>query len=192
MTDFWRRGKPNVPKWIQASSSNDGTSQAPTLAEQSEATLVDFPRHLYPPENVKTLDIRINRAMAIGDVFNLIDFQPNKLGIMGAVYITHYAIFNDGLLEADYSFLPTINGLRIYPYHGNPQNTRNPGNFLISLGLAPDLANYALIPGFVVMNPEDRLVWQATNGSAVITDMGVRVVGYVDQSAIRVTQNYGG
>jgi hypothetical protein len=168
------------------------TPQSAQLQAQANPTPVRFPRHLYPPENVRTLDIRIVNALAPGDTFTLINFTPQAYGITSAVYITQYAIFNNGILEEDYSFLPALNGKRIYPYHGNPNNAVQPGTFLISLGLAPDLSDYSLINGFFVMNPEDTLTWTATNNSTVITDMGVRVVGYIDQSTVRQTLNFGG
>lgn len=189
----WGPRKPNLPKWLQASAAQvPGDTAGAQAQEQSDLTPVSFPRHLYPPQGVQTVDIHINRLMDPGEVFDMITFNPLKLGIVSAVYITHYAIFNNGLLEAQYSFLPTLNGRRIYPYHGNPNNTRSPGTFLISLGLAPDLADYALIPGYLVMNPPDTLNWQVTNGSAVATAMGVRIVGYVDSNTIRTTQQFGG
>ena len=184
--------KPNLPRWIQATAAQVPGDRAEAAASQADLTPVAFPRHLFPPQGVQTIDMRINRLMEPGEVFDLIDFNPSKLGIFSAVYITHYAIFNNGLVEAEFSFNPTLNGKRIYPYHGNPLNTRAPGTFLISLGLAPDLANYALIPGYLVMNPQDTLKWTATNGSAVKTAMGVRVVGYVDTTTLRTTQQYGG
>lgn len=184
--------KPNLPHWMTAAASQAPADRAADAASQADPQPIAFPRHLYAPPGVQTIDLRINRLMDPGEVFNLITFNPLALGITSAVYITHYAIFNNGLLESQYSFLPTLNGRRIYPYHGNPNNTRAPGNFLISLGLAPDLSNYALIPGYLVMNPPDTLNWQATNGSVVATAMGVRIVGYVDSATLRTTQQFGG
>jgi hypothetical protein len=188
----WGPKKPNLPGWVTATASQVPGDRAQDASNQQDPTPVSFPRHLYPPQGVQTIDIRIVRDMSPGEVFNLITFQPQALGILSAVYITHYAVFNNGLLEAQYSFLPTLNRQRIYPYHGNPNNTVQPGTFLISLGVAPDLADYSLIPGYLVMNPQDTLNWQATNNSAVITAMGVRIVGYVDANTLRVTQQYGG
>lgn len=194
----WGPRKPNLPKWLNATTSQIPGDRAEVAASQTDLTPVSFPRHLYPPQGVQTIDIRIVRNMDPGEVFDLITFNPAALGITSAVYITHYGIFNNGLLEADYAFLPTLqtgtggHPQRIYPYHGNPNNTVQPGNFLISLGVAPDLADYSLLNGYLVMNPQDTLNWQATNHSAVITAMGVRVVGYVDSSTLRTAQQFGG
>lgn len=201
----WGPPKVNLARWLTATTAAPGVAadapqtiqlQSPVPSQPGQGIqnvkITEFPRHLYPPRNVKTIDMRIVRSMDPGEVFDMINFNPKALGIYGTVFFTHYAVFNDGLLESDYSFLPTLNGNRIYPYHGNPQNTRAPGTFLISLGLAPDEANYALIPGFFIMNPEDTYVWQVTNGSTVETDMGVRVVGYVDESSKRTSQIFGG
>jgi hypothetical protein len=189
----WGPKKPNLPHWLQASAAQvPGDTRAEQVEAQQDQTPVSFPRHLYPPQGVYTIDMRINRLMDPGEVFDLIDFTPLKLGITSAVYITQYGIFNNGLLESQFSFLPTLNNRRIYPYHGNPLNTLVPGNFLISLGLAPDLSDESLINGYLVMNPPDRLRWTASNMSAVPTAMGVRVVGYVDSNTIRTTQQFGG
>ncbi len=188
----WGPKKPPLPHWLQATASQAAGERIEAAAAQADPIPVNFPRHLFPPQGVDTVDMRIDRLMAPGEIFDLITFQPSALGITSAVYITHYAIFNNGLLEADYSFLPTLNKKRIYKYHGNPKNTRSPGTFLLSLGLAPDLADYALSNGYLVMNPQDTLNWRATNSSAVATAMGVRVVGYVDSGTIRTTQKYGG
>jgi hypothetical protein len=188
----WGPRKPNLPRWLQAAAAQTPDDRAAQAASQADPTDVAFPRHLFPPEGVQTIDIRIVRAMNPGEQFDLITFQPQARQILSAVYITHYAIFNNGLIEDQYSFLPTLNNKRIYPYHGNPNNTLQPGTFLISLGLAPDLADYSLIPGYLVMNPQDTLKWTATNNSAVVTAMGVRVTGYVDTRTIRTTQQFGG
>ena len=198
MSEFWGNQKALTPRWLQAGKSAPGGSDggdggAPlgggggSYLPGPQPTPVEFPRHLFPPAGVDTIDMRIVRQMDPGETFDLIDFQPSLLNILGNVYITHYAIFNDGLLEDSFSFLPTINGMRIYPYHGNPAK-----NFLISLGLAPDEANYALIPGFLTMNPQDRLKWTAYNKDTVSVAMGVRVTGYVDQTSKRVVTRFGG
>lgn len=188
---YWGPSRPNLPPWLQATGASTPDARAANIAAQNDPQLISLPRHLYPPEDVQTLDMRIERSMDPSTSYDFV-YSPQKLGIQGMTYITHYAIANDGLLEQDYSFLPLKNNKRIYPYHGNPQNDRNPGVFLISLGLAPDLSNIALIPGFVTLQPEDTLIWRITNSSAVATAMGVRIVGYVDPSAIRKTQSFGG
>jgi hypothetical protein len=196
MSDFWKTAPPLIQPWLNAStavpnsetggggSNTDGGGYLPGPARIP----VEFPRHLYPPAGVDTLDFRIVRQMDPGEEFNLIDFTPQLFGIQANTYITQYAVFNDGLLEANFAFQPTLNGNRIYPFHGNP--AFNPP--LISLGLAPDEANYALINGFLTMNPQDRLVWRAFNKDVVSVAMGVRVVGYVDQTSKRVTTRFGG
>lgn len=194
----WGPKKPPLPRWIQASTGEMTADRVAEQAEQDDPTSVSFPRHLYPPQGVQTIDIRIVQLLNPGEIVDLITFRPLDKGITSAVYITQYAVFNNGLLESQYSFLPTIQPgsggrrQRIYPYHGNPNNTLSPGNFLISLGVAPDLSDYSLLNGYLVMNPPDTLRWQASNMSAVPTAMGVRVVGYVDSSTLRTSQQSGG
>ena len=188
-----------MQRWLMAGTANPssppsvaGGGFSPAASNQIAPELspvpVEFPRHLYPPPGVDTIDFRIVRQMDPTSEFDLIDFTPQLQGIQATVFITHYAIFNDGLLEADFAFQPTLNGARIYPFHGNP--AFNPS--LISLGLGPDETNNSLINGYLVMNPQDRLVWRAFNKDVVSVAMGVRVVGYVDQTSKRRSVRIGG
>jgi len=213
VSDYWGNNRPLLPNWLQASTGADSRNDPAAGGNGTTGVKppsgggggdggggdggylsggkrmpVEFPRHLYPPPGVDTVDFRIVREMDPGTSFNLIDFTPQLFGIQSQVYITQYAVFNDGLLEANFAFQPTLNGFRIYPFHGNP--AFNPP--LISLGLAPDLSNYALINGFLTMNPQDRLIWTCYNKDTVAVAMGVRVVGYVDMVSKRVTTRFGG
>lgn len=199
MRDFWGRKGALLPPWLMAAQAAGGSQPSGGGASSSSGSVgtgyvageqpvpVEFPRHLYAPPGVDTADMRVVRSMDPGESFDLISFRPMDFGIQGPVFITHYAIFNDGLLEDNFSFLPTVNGARIYPFHGNPAK-----NFLISLGLAPDLSNYALIPGFFVLKPTDQLKWTAFNNDSVQVAMGVRVVGYVDQTSKLMSTRFGG
>lgn len=188
MSKFWKNQKPLIQPWLTAGQAAQGGGDGGGYLPGPKGTPVEFPRHLFPPPGVDTIDFRIERQMDAGEVFDLISFRPDEHGIQGTVYITQYAVFNDGLLEENFAFVPTLNGQRIYPFHGNPAFTPA----LISLGLAPDLGDEALINGFLTMNPQDRLKWTAYNKDSVSVAMGVRVVGYVDQTSQRTTVRYGG
>lgn len=193
MSGFWDRNgkKPPFPvmDWTKAfrAQSDDVIKKAEAEMNQV-ATPISLPKHLYIPERAQSLDIRRARVMDPMTSIDLITFRPVDLGITGSTVIfTAYGVFNDGLVEDDYSFLPTVNGQRIFPYHGNPMK-----NFLISLGLAPDLSNVSMIECQLSLNPTDTLNWRVTNNSAVATAMGVRMKGYIDLTQARVERRFGG
>lgn len=153
--------------------------------------VASFPKHLYVPEGAEVVDIRNVATVAAGSTgIQIMRFRPLDFGLQGSIVrFISYAIFNDGLLESDYSFLPLVNGYRAFKYHGNPMSTPP---FRISLGLAPDLSNNSLIPCQLSLQPQDELRWLVTNQSAVDTAMGIRMFGYVDLAQPRVTRRFGG
>lgn len=168
-----------------ATTASTPGEQAKRAAEgNSEAQSVEFPRHLYTPEGAQTVDIRKVCLVAPGDTDAILSFTAPQ----GAVTrFTHYGIFNDGALEDDFQFIPTVNGRRAFPFHGDPQE-----NFRISLGLGPDLTNNSMIEATIALNPGETIAWTAQNGSAVPVTLGVRMKGYLDFSQRRVQTRYGG
>ena len=145
---------------------------------------VFLPAHLYIPEDAQSLDMRNLFDVDPAATVRIIDFTAPD----GATtVIQSYGVFNDGLLAADFDFIPRVNGRRVYVYQGDPLD-----NFRIYLGVAPDLSNTSLIVGTLYLQPGDRLTWDAINRSAVATTMGVRVVGYVDRSQTRKQTRTGG
>jgi hypothetical protein len=154
-------------------------------------SIVSFPKHAYVPAGAEVVDIRAVATIPAGSTGVVLwRFRPLDHNLQGSVVrFISYAIFNDGLNEADYSFLPTVQGYRVLKYHGNPMSTPP---FRIGLGLAPDLSNNSLIPCQLVLQPQEELIWSVTNLSAVDTAMGVRMFGYVDLIQPRVTQRFGG
>ena len=149
-----------------------------------EGVSVLLPPHLYIPKDAQSLDLKNLFDVAPGATVTVIDFICPK----GAItVIQYYAIFNDGLLAANFDFYPTVDGRRVYQFHGDPLD-----NFRIYLGVGPDLGNEALIVGTLYLQPAQRLVWQAQNRALVVSTMGVRTVGYVDYSLIRSQTRFGG
>lgn len=169
---------------VQTMSAEEQTAKAAQALQRP--TLVDFPRHLFIPAGSESLDLRT--------VWNIpsptIDFEMLKfVAPVGAVTrFLAYAVFNDGDAEVNYDFKPKVNGNRILRYHGHPLPN---GEYKISLGLGPDLSNTSLIHCELALNPGDILTWLVTNTSGVDTSMGVRMVGYFDTQAIRVTPKFG-
>lgn len=152
---------------------------------------IELPPHLFYPEDAITLDMATVANLNAGETATLINFQcPDGM----TAFFTAYAIFNNGLLAANYAFLPAINGNRIYPYHGDPLSVSNAalGGYKLYLGLGADLSDVNLRQAYAVMNPGQTLTWTATNNSSQITAMGVRVVGYLSQGQARQIARFGG
>lgn len=153
--------------------------------EVTHPTPIAFPPHLYIPEGAQGIDIRkvVSVAPATVDA-TLFEF------IAPAGALTHfisYCIFNDGDDAANFEFFPTVDGHRVFPYHGDPAL-----KYKIYLGLAPDFSNGSAIPCQLTLQPNQKLRWGITNTSAVATSMGVRMVGYFDTSGLRTTKRFGG
>lgn len=153
---------------------------------EARATPVEFPPHLYIPKGAEALDIR--RAADIAALtltpFLFMEFECPQ----GAtVHFLSYAVFSDGNLALNQEFIPRIDGRRAMPFQGDPQD-----NFKINLGLAPDLSNNSLITCQVTLNPGEKIQWYLVNANAVDIAMGVRMVGYVDRSMLRVQSRTGG
>lgn len=138
------------------------------------------------PAGCQSLDLRTLFDVAPGGSQVMIDFICPKNAV---TIIQSYAIFNDGLLAADFDFIPTVDGKRVYPYQGDPLT---PYPFRIYLGVSTDISDVALIPGRLDLQSGKRLVWTAFNHSAVATTMGVRVTGYVDPSGKATSTRFGG
>lgn len=197
-TRFWDRGTRlqgtkaggylDLGSTIQAQDPGAREALAAKLRQTGDATPVDLPNHLFAPHGAQTIDWRRAKIIDPATTFDLIDVRPLDRGITGAVVrFTHYAVYTDGLDASLVSFLPLVNGVRVYGQHGDPMN-----NLKISLGLAPDLSDNSLIVGTLNLKPEDRIIWRVTNSSVVPVAMGVRMVGYIDYQQPQVTQRFGG
>lgn len=154
--------------------------------DNRQATPVRLPPHLFIPEGAESLDIRV--AADIGALTTtptlLMEFQCPQ----GAqTHFISYAIFSDGSLAQNQQFIPEVDGRRVFPFQGDPQD-----NFKINLGLAPDLSNNSLIACQLTMNPGEKLQWKVINTNVIDIAMGVRMVGYVDRSMQRVQGRVGG
>jgi hypothetical protein len=176
------------PKDVIASrptvSQSDLDQQQAAGANQQTPIPVSLPPHLFYPKTAQTVDIRRLAQVSPATTTNLIVFtapQGVRTNFMG------YAVFSDAFSFDLINFVPTVNGARVFPYHGDPQ-----ANYKIGLGLAPDFSNGSLIQCQLLMNPNDVLVWQFTNNDVVAVTAGIRMVGYVDGTIVRGTPRFGG
>ena len=149
----------------------------------------EFPFHLYTPAGAEGVDLRNLVLIPLGTEFNVIDFvAPNA----GTLFFLGYTIFTDALNFANIDFIPTVNGRRILPFHGNPNtlNSTTEPAFKMGLGISSDFS--VLVPCQVGLNPGDRLIWRVVNNEAVDQVFGVRMAGYIDTTGTRVGKRFGG
>lgn len=147
-------------------------------------TSVSLPPHLFIPADAQSVDIRNLANVPPATTVELLRFRCPQGQF---VKFINYSVFFDALLFNLVNLVPTVNGVRILPFHGNPQ-----ANYKIGLGTGQDLSNANLIACQVDLQPNDVLVWEFTNSDVVDVAAGVRMVGYVDQSTIRKTGRFGG
>lgn len=147
-------------------------------------TLVDLPRHLFIPAGAESIDIRkVMNVPSPTNRYKLFEFVAPQ----GCVtQFIGYGVYNDGDNAVNYNFLPLVNGVRVFRYHGDPTNY-----YKIALGLAPDLSNNSIIGCQLTLQPNDVLQWLVTNTSGVDTSMGIRMIGYFDATINRVSTKFG-
>jgi hypothetical protein len=143
------------------------------------------PRHLQAPEGVQSLDMRRVLLLAPATVDQLVISFTCPQG--ANVFFTHYAIYTNALDASLVEFKPTVDGNRIVPYHGDPNN-----NFKLDLSVGPDLSATSLIQCQVTMAPGQVMTWTATNNTIGLSSMGVRMVGYFDFGGFLTNSKAGG
>ena len=181
LTDQSNSGNADYLKTVQMSREGEKGRNIKT----EKPTEINLPKHLYIPAGAESLDIRrvINVPPATVD-YELMSITAPAGSQM---VFTNYGVYNDGDNGINYEFRPSIDGSRIFRYHGDPTQ-----NYKIYLGLAPDLSNASMIPCQLTLLPGQTLKWLITNTSTVNSSMGVRMTGYLDTSSIRVQSRFGG
>ena len=173
---------------LNATSVNNTGEQQKRKDEQKQSrTPIDLPGHIFPfmPEGVQPLDFR--KLCLVTPATIKLPFLTFTAPEGTRTVFQAYAIFSDALNSDLSEFIPEVDGQRVFPYHGDPTN-----NFKMSLGLAPDISNNALIPAQLILEPRQTITFFVTNTDTVDVAMGVRLVGYFDASAKRVTPRFGG
>jgi hypothetical protein len=145
---------------------------------------VSLPPHLFVPADAQTIDIRNLANVPPATTVDLLTFRGLKGGIC---YFIGYAVFFDALMFDLVNLVPTVNGARVFPLHGNPDR-----NFKIGLGTGSDVSNANLIQCQLLLQPNDILKWTFTNSDVVDVVAGVRMSGYFDQSTIHKIGRFGG
>lgn len=145
---------------------------------------VALPPHLFIPADAQSIDIRNLANVPAGTTISLLKFKCPQGSL---VKFINYSVFFDALLFNLINLVPKVNGQRVFPYHGNPQQ-----NYKIGLGTGQDLSNANLISCQLDLQPNDEIEWTFTNNDTVDVAAGVRMVGYNDKSTIRKTGRFGG
>jgi len=164
------------------------TDAAQLQRQQAESynnpTPISLPPHLFPPAQAQTLDLRRLAVVGPNTSTELIRYKGEPGSIARFI---GYAVFFDALSFDLINLVPTVNGQRVFPRHGDPQS-----NYKIGLGTGLDLSNSNLISCLLDLQPNDELIWTFFNNDDVDVVAGVRMVGYVDQSQIRKIGRAGG
>lgn len=179
---YYGRQKPHTT--VAISSPEDNARQRANT-EFLHPTPVQLPPHLFIPAGAESLDIRVAADISAGSIqTQLMSFKCPK----GATcHFISYAVFSDGTTAALQQFVPKVDGRRVFPYQGDPNDS-----FKINLGLAPDLSNNSLIQCQLGINPDETIAWFVDNTHVVDIAMGVRMVGYIDYTQKRINARTGG
>ncbi len=178
------KARMQTPYNVFGASPVSGAESMQKREEMSSAmpTAVSFPPHLFIPEDAQSVDISALANVPPARTVELLRYKSIKGGFTNFI---GYTIFNDALMLALINLVPTVNGDRVLPFHGNPQL-----NFKMGLGLGPDMQ--VLIPCQLQLQPNDVLVWTFTNNDVVDVAAGVRMNGYFSQSTQRKAGRQGG
>lgn len=140
----------------------------------------NFPSHLEVPSDADSLDARAVAIVPTGSGEELLLTYIVPKGKQTVIF--GYGLFNDALLEATTRFYPRLDNNRTLKNHGRPVyvgDTSNPqANFIMSLGLGPNLSNINLVRCNIVLKELTQFTWHVRNDSGVAVNMGVRIVGY--------------
>ncbi len=170
---------------FDASVISGPTDAAKQAADSGQDPVpVSFPPHLYIPADAQSIDIRNLENVPPATTVTLLTFKGRKGGV---VTFIGYGIFFDALMFDLVNLVPKVNGIRVFPFHGNPDR-----KFKIGLGTGADLSNANLISCQLYLQPNDLLTWEFTNDDVVDVAAGVRMSGYFSQGIIRKTTRFGG
>lgn len=146
---------------------------------------VSLPPHLFIPADAQSIDLRnLANVPPASQNLLLMSFTAPKGGLTKFI---GYGVFFDAIFFDLINIVPTVNGTRVFPFHGNPDR-----NYKIGLGTGADLSNVNLIPCQLDLQPGDVLEWRFTNNDVVDVAAGVRMSGYFDQSTTRKIGRFGG
>jgi len=154
---------------------------------------VDLPDHLYIPKDAQSVDLMRLVLVPNDGLEHLIMSYEVKRGAIAA--FQRYALMfnnqnNGAVVTANFYFIPKINGMRIFPEHGDPND-----NFKIR-ALPFDFASLndnRMKFGYVEVQPYQKIEWYGVNNSVLAsTTMGVRMVGFRRSRTGQESTRFGG
>jgi hypothetical protein len=146
-------------------------------------------KHADPPSIMLPLNYAVPENADSISLWNIEDIAPGVTGHIlleftaaqaGVTRILKYALFTNALGGTDIEFLPTRDGVRAYPYHGNPMNSGK-----ITQPLTDNLGDGSLVNAPITLLPGQTVRWLVSNNSLAVASCGVRIFGYVDQNVLR-------
>lgn len=164
--------------------SGEAAAQKRQADSNRSPIAVSLPPHLFIPDDAQSIDIRNLANVSPGTTVTLMTFHGRKGGL---VKFISYGVFFDALMFDLINLVPKVNGVRVFPFHGNPDR-----NFKIGLGTGADLSNTNMISCQLDLQPQDLLTWEFTNNDVVDVAAGVRMSGYFSQGIIRNVGRFGG
>lgn len=172
-------------KVFSATSGTDRQVAEKRLAESNlDPTPISLPPHLFIPSTGQSVDISNLISVDPGQTVEILRFTA-PLGV--ATKFIGYTLYTNAINFDDVAFVPTVNGSRVFPYHGNPQ-----ANMKLALSITGDLGQNGIRWAQLNMQPNDVLRWTITNSGTSPFAAGVRMIGYVDATIIRQSGRIGG
>lgn len=145
---------------------------------------VNLPENHYSPDGADSFDIRVVGVLDGGATETLLSYKAES---SQTIRFIRYGIYANIVLANNVDFFPTVNGSRILRYHGDCND-----NFKMNLSVGPDLTENSLIPCDIVLRPGEILEWKVTNNSAVKSDLGVRMRGFLMTENKNGNRGFGG
>ena len=113
---------------------------------------VSLPKHLFMPEDSQSLDFRaILPSVAPGATQTIWSFKGPA---SSTTIFINYVLFSNAPIGSNISFFPSVNGVRVLPYHGNPNQ-----NFSIQAYAGSDLSISVPVQCLLQIQPNDVLSW---------------------------------
>lgn len=180
------RSEQNQPFEVFAANPIASAEDIKRRSEQSNINpmAVSLPPHLFIPADAQSIDIRNLINVPPATTVEVMSFTGLKGGLCQFIA---YGVYFDALLFDLINLVPTVDGSRVFPLHGNPNR-----KYKIGLGTGADLSNVNLINCQLDIQPGQKLVWTFTNSDSVDVAVGVRMSGYFSQGIIRKTGRFGG
>lgn len=172
-------------KPFTATSGSDQQTVQKRIADSNiDPVPIALPPHLFVPPTAQSVDIS---NLVNVDPLTTVEVLRFTAPIGNGTQFIGYCIYTNALDFTTIQFNPTVNGNRIFPFHGNPN-----ANFKIGLSITGDLGQNGMRFAQLKMQPNDVLVWTVTNTGGSPFAAGVRMIGYVDSTIIRQAGRIGG